>query len=61
MSKTYRDRRFTVSKEFTGHASRKPRAVVRFCGDFIEDFDTAKKARDAATRLAKERRDRLAA
>lgn len=30
-----KDRRFTVSKEFTGHPSG-PRFVVRFCGERID-------------------------
>ena len=34
------DARYTVAREFTGHASGKPRFVLRFCGDRIEDFST---------------------
>jgi hypothetical protein len=29
----HRDRRYTVTKEFTGHA--KPQWVVRFCGEWV--------------------------
>lgn len=34
------DKRYTVTREFTGHASGKPRFVLRFCGERIEDFST---------------------
>lgn len=29
------DSRFTITHEFTGHASGKPQFVVRFCGEWI--------------------------
>jgi hypothetical protein len=32
------DSRYTVTREFTGHASGKPRFVLRFCGDRVDCF-----------------------
>ena len=34
------DARYTVTREFTGHASARPRFVLRFCGEWIESFAT---------------------
>ena len=34
------DKRYTVTREFTGHASGKPQFVLRFCGDWIDSFTT---------------------
>lgn len=31
------DNRWTISTEYTGHISGKPRHVVRFCGERISD------------------------
>jgi hypothetical protein len=30
------DSRYTITHEFTGHASGKPVHVLRFCGDFVD-------------------------
>lgn len=32
-----KDRRYTVTAEYTGHESAKPRLVARFCGERIGD------------------------
>lgn len=34
------DSRYTITLEFTGHASGKARHVLRFCGERIEDFSS---------------------
>lgn len=34
------DKRYTVTREFTGHASGKPRFVLRWCDERIDDFST---------------------
>jgi hypothetical protein len=34
------DARYTVTREFTGHASGKRQFVLRFCGDWIDSFTT---------------------
>lgn len=39
------DERYTVTLEYTGHISMKPRYVLRFCGDFIGDSETMEGAR----------------
>jgi len=36
--KGVKDRRYTVTQEYTGHPSGKPRFVLRFCDKFIGDF-----------------------
>ena len=33
--------RYTISREFTGHISGKPRHVVRFCDERLADFGNA--------------------
>ena len=35
------DSRFSISREYTGHISGKPRHVVRFCGNRLADFGNA--------------------
>lgn len=35
------DRRYTVTPEYTGHASAEPRYVLRFCGRFISAIRAA--------------------
>lgn len=39
-----RDSRYTVTREFTGHISGKPRHVLRFCGEWIDSFASASAA-----------------
>lgn len=50
-----KDRRYTVTPEFTGHASGKKRFVVRFQGNYITDCETRDKAEKEVARLKKER------
>jgi len=30
-----RDKRYTITQEYTGHPSAKPQFVVRFCNDWV--------------------------
>lgn len=33
-----KDSRYTITQEYTGDPSGKPRSVLRFCDDYIGDF-----------------------
>jgi len=39
-----KDRRYTITAEFTGHASGKKRFVVRFTGNYVNDWATRHEA-----------------
>lgn len=49
-----KDRRFTVTSEFTGHISGKKRFVVRFCGERLDDFAKRDEAEKDVARRKKE-------
>lgn len=44
------DKRFTITKEFTGHLSGKPQWVVRFMGEYVGSDTTKKGAADFLAR-----------
>lgn len=48
MTRKPNDPRYTVEQEHTGHASGKPRWVLRFCGDRINDYHKERSGWQAA-------------
>jgi hypothetical protein len=51
------DQRYTISREFCGYES--PRYVLRFCGDWVDQFKTHEAAINRAVGLCAERRAAL--
>lgn len=49
-----KDRRYEINMEFTGHASGKKRAVMRFLGNWVQDFATRQEAERELSRRKKE-------
>ncbi len=56
-----KDRRYTVTPEFTGHESGKKRFVLRFNGTRINDFASRDEAEKAKAKAKTERDTKLAA
>lgn len=50
-----KDRRYTVTPEYTGHISGKKRFVLRFIGKFLTDHETRDEANKELTRRKAEK------
>lgn len=48
-----KDRRYTITAEFTGHISAKKRFVVRFCDRWVNDWATRHEAEQEIARWKK--------
>lgn len=42
-----KDRRYSITSEFTGHISGKKRFVVRFCNEWVSEHETRHEAEQA--------------
>ena len=48
MARKLNDKRYTVEQEYTGHISGRPRWVLRFCGERIDDYHKERSGWQAA-------------
>ncbi len=48
-----KDRRYTITAEFTGHISAKKRYVVRFCDSYVNEWATRHEAEQEVCRWKK--------
>lgn len=55
-----KDRRYSITPEFTGHESGKKRFVLRFCDKRVSDHATRYEAEQAIVAMKKERDSDLA-